>query len=157
MTLLWCAGLYGAGLLMLYCFVKASVMGLMRSRAAGGGGYSSTPSRAWQLDLLVTQGVVFSLVGVYVVHCLGAAWLVWLCGWLLWCGCQLFLNMRLLSHVRGILLMLLVALVLPALTAVLPFHHEGFAVQAALLEAFPFLNHIRMLDRLLGRVWRLHI
>eukprot|EP00775_Hariotina_reticulata_P006609 gene6609-6837_t len=33
----------------------------------------------------------------------------------------------------------------------------GFAAQAALLEAFPLLNKIHLLEWLLGRLWRLHV
>lgn len=135
------AGLYAVGLLAVAWLARISVSGLLSSSRA---------ARAWQLDLIVFRGIVCSLAGVHVVHCLGAAWLTWLLMWLVWVGCQLVLQLVQLSSSSSTLMALGVALGLPLLMAVAPFHVSGLLLQGWLLDALPWLQRALVLQGLLG-------
>lgn len=145
-----CAGLYAVGLLALYWLARASLLGLLRGASSSSSiAAMAVPSRAWQLDVLVWQGLLCSLAGVHVVHSLGAAWLTWLLGWQLWCGAQLLLHVRPLGSAAVLLLVAAVAAALPLGMAVLPFSVAGLRLQGALLERVPQLAGLPQLGGLL--------
>jgi hypothetical protein len=142
------AGLYAVGLLVLYWLARASWQGLLSSsnssKTAAG-----TPSRAWQLDLLLFRGVVCSLVGVQVVHCLGAAWLPWLLLWQMWVACQIGVQVVQLRWCSSMLAVLCVGLLLPLAMAAVPFHAKALVLQGWLLEVSPWLQQLLVLQRVL--------
>lgn len=134
------AGLYAAGLFMLYMLLRMSWSGSYRRGA--GAGSSGRPSNSFQLDLIVVKGLICSWLGAHVVHCLGGAWLPWLAGWLLWCAAQLWLNVRLVSKVQSILSVALVACVLPLAMSWAPFRPEAIMLQGWAAEVMPVLNWV---------------
>jgi hypothetical protein len=139
--------LYAVGLLVLYWLARASWQGLLSSsssKAAAG-----TPSRAWQLDLLLFRGLVCSLVGVHVVHCLGAAWLPWLLLWQVWVGCQVEVQVVQLRWWSSMLSVLCVGLLLPLAMAVVPFHAGALMLQGWVLEVAPWAQQVLLLQRVL--------
>jgi hypothetical protein len=151
-TLTAAAGLFVVGLLLLYWLARASWQSLL-STAAGArraaGIAAAAPSRAWQLDLLLFRGVVCSLAGVHVVHCLGAAWLPWLLLWLMWVGCQMVLQIVQLRLLSSMLAVLSVGLLLPLAMAAVPFHPEAVVLQGLVLEMAPWVGQLLLLQRLL--------
>jgi hypothetical protein len=144
------AGLYAVGLLVLYWLSRASWQGLLSSSSSHSSkAAAGTPSRAWQLDLLLFRGVVCSLVGVHVVHCLGAAWLPWLLLWQVWVGCQIGVQVVQLRWCSSMLAVLFVGLLLPLGMAAVPFHAKALVLQGWLLEVAPWLQQVLVLQRVL--------
>jgi hypothetical protein len=142
----WCpAGLYAAGLFVLYMLLRASVSGSGACRRTATG----RPSNAFQLDLIVVKGLVCSWLGAHVVHCLGGAWLPWLVGWLAWCATQLWLSLWEVNTIHSGLSVVLVALVLPLAIALGPFQSGAILLQGWVLEVFPVLNQLPSLGQLL--------
>jgi hypothetical protein len=138
------------GLLVLYWLAWASWQGLLSSSSSSSAkGAAAAPSCAWQLDLLLFRGVVCSLVGVHVVHCLGAAWLPWLLLWLLWVGCQMVVQVVQLRLLSSMLAVLCVGLLLPLAMAAVPFHPKGVMLQGWVLEVAPWLGQLLILQRVL--------
>lgn len=133
------AGLFAVGLVLLYWLARGVWTGLLINMFRS---HSGQPSKNWQLDVLVFKGVVCSVVGAHVVHCLGAAWLPWLLLWWCWCWVQIVLQVKPLHGFATIVLVVAVSLVLPVLMAVLPFHAQGILVQNWLLEAVPVLRQL---------------
>lgn len=142
-------GLYAVGLVVLYQLALITWRSLLSSRHAS----SNTSSRSWQLDLVIFKCVVCSVVGVHVVHCLGAAWLPWLLLWLVWVGSQVLLQVKQLRMAPSALMVLNVAVVLPLFMAVAPFHPRGVLLQGWLLEVMPWLQQLMLVPKLLGLQW----
>ncbi|KAF6262102.1 hypothetical protein COO60DRAFT_1699512 [Scenedesmus sp. NREL 46B-D3] len=146
-------GLFAVGLLVLYWLARASWQGLLSSSSSSsssGKAAAAAPSRAWQLDLLLFRGAVCSLVGVQVVHCLGAAWLPWLLLWLVWVGCQVVVQVVQLRLLSSMLAVVCVGLLLPLAMATVPFHARGLVLQGWVLEVAPWMGQLLVLQRLLS-------
>jgi hypothetical protein len=133
------AGLYAAGLFALYLLMRLSWQG-------GSRGSSSRPSNAWQLDLVVVKACVCSWLGAHVVHCLGGAWVPWLAAWLLWCGLQAALNVRVVGGWASSAVVVAVSLLLPLVMSVAPFHARPLMAQAWAMQAAPWLQRLPTLS-----------
>lgn len=143
------AGLYAAGMFLLYLLLRVS-----RSGAGQHSGPKGRPSQAFKLDLLVVKAGLCSWLGAHVVHCLGGAWLPWLVGWLAWCGVQLWLNVRVVaSSLHSSVAIVLVALVMPLLNSIGPFRPGAIALQGWAVEVFTVLRWAPSLGQLLPGGW----
>ena len=123
---------------MLYLLFKLSWSGSAGTNNRGA--VAAAPSNAYQLDLFVVKGGVCSFFGAHVVHCLGGAWLPWLAGWLLWCGCQLLPQMRLVGRLHSSLLVVVIAVAAPLLVSFGCFLPEAIRVQGFIVDALPALR-----------------
>jgi hypothetical protein len=137
------AGLYTAGMFLLYLLVRVSWSGFHRRSATG------RPSNSFQLDLLVMKGLVCSWLGAHVVHCLGGAWLPWLLGWLVWCAMQLLMNVQLVNSTHSSVIVVLVALVVPLFMSWAPFRTGAIEWHRWAVRTFPFLNQSLSLGQLI--------
>lgn len=137
------AGLYAAGMFLLYLLLRVSWSGSYRRSSTG------RPSNSFQLDLLVVKGLLCSWLGAHVVHCLGGAWLPWLLGWLVWCGMQLVMHVRLVNSAHSSVIVVLVAVVVPLFMSWAPFRPGAIEWHGWAVETFPLLKQAPLLSQLI--------
>jgi hypothetical protein len=128
---------------LLYLLVRVSWSGSHRRSSTG------RPSNSFQLDLLVVKGLLCSLLGAHVVHCLGGAWLPWLLSWLVWCSLQLLMHVKLVNSTHSSLFVVLVAVVVPLFTSWAPFRPGAIEWHGWAIETFPFINQSPSLGQLI--------